>query len=176
MKPECRICFAGCDEDPEELVADLCRCRGSLRYIHASCLRSWFSSKQIGDNGREKHRMIAKIRDNPICSVCDSHFNDRVAICYQWKPMTQWRLYRSVVFFVLKVCVVFAIVKTLFSLINYELFADIATLCSRVPFVVLLLCYLAIFVKFIWYEFVVVNTELSMVVLKARKINSIETK
>ena len=34
----CRVCFCGEEEGP--LLAP-CRCRGSVRYVHASCLNEW---------------------------------------------------------------------------------------------------------------------------------------
>eukprot|EP01062_Namystynia_karyoxenos_P040597 TRINITY_DN2958_c2_g1_i1.p2 TRINITY_DN2958_c2_g1~~TRINITY_DN2958_c2_g1_i1.p2 ORF type:complete len:468 (+),score=105.76 TRINITY_DN2958_c2_g1_i1:76-1479(+) len=54
----CRICYAGADAGP---LRAPCRCRGTMQYVHAECLRRW-------------QRVAAESADHEACSVCGTWF------------------------------------------------------------------------------------------------------
>ena len=56
----CRICHSS--EDNKDLFSP-CHCRGSMAYVHRSCLKSWIAS-----SGRQK------------CEVCGHQWNSRVIV------------------------------------------------------------------------------------------------
>lgn len=41
----CRICFAENNTSENPLIS-VCKCAGSLKYIHLECLRTWLSRKE----------------------------------------------------------------------------------------------------------------------------------
>lgn len=38
----CRICF--CDDNQLDMLSNVCGCRGSLAYVHRSCIKEWILS------------------------------------------------------------------------------------------------------------------------------------
>lgn len=38
----CRICF--CDDNQHDILTNVCGCRGSLAYVHRSCIKEWILS------------------------------------------------------------------------------------------------------------------------------------
>ena len=57
---ECRICYGDASTEP---FVNACKCTGSMKYVHASCIEMWRSSLP---NRQEK------------CDVCKSHYKGRV--------------------------------------------------------------------------------------------------
>lgn len=47
----CWVCFASEDEDREATWVQPCRCRGSTRWVHQTCLQRWIDEKQGGQSG-----------------------------------------------------------------------------------------------------------------------------
>lgn len=41
---QCRICFEETDDEDDPFL-DICKCSGSLKYIHFTCLQRWVQSK-----------------------------------------------------------------------------------------------------------------------------------
>eukprot|EP00928_Gymnodinium_smaydae_P032717 TRINITY_DN23624_c0_g1_i1.p1 TRINITY_DN23624_c0_g1~~TRINITY_DN23624_c0_g1_i1.p1 ORF type:complete len:434 (+),score=104.66 TRINITY_DN23624_c0_g1_i1:103-1404(+) len=75
----CRICFAGDDGDGDgdgagagELVSP-CRCVGSQKYVHVSCLRKWQRSVQLSGSNHPAER-AREIR-HKVCNVCNTPFD-----------------------------------------------------------------------------------------------------
>lgn len=56
---ECRICFEG-----ENLLTDLCKCKGTQGFIHAVCLQRWIRMRQCwncsvcGESFRVENRLV----------------------------------------------------------------------------------------------------------------------
>lgn len=70
-QPICRICFCG-EEDGQSLVSP-CKCQGSQRYVHLSCLRKWQRSVQLD---RSNHPDDTDHEDrHRICNVCKEPFD-----------------------------------------------------------------------------------------------------
>lgn len=42
----CKICLSTADTNKNPLI-NICKCIGSVKYVHLDCLRDWFSSKMI---------------------------------------------------------------------------------------------------------------------------------
>ncbi|GAU92910.1 hypothetical protein RvY_04928 [Ramazzottius varieornatus] len=48
LERTCWVCFAGDDEEPDLKWLRPCRCRGSTKWVHYSCLQRWVDSQQKG--------------------------------------------------------------------------------------------------------------------------------
>eukprot|EP00929_Paragymnodinium_shiwhaense_P065008 TRINITY_DN32635_c0_g2_i2.p1 TRINITY_DN32635_c0_g2~~TRINITY_DN32635_c0_g2_i2.p1 ORF type:complete len:388 (+),score=30.59 TRINITY_DN32635_c0_g2_i2:90-1253(+) len=69
--PTCRICFM--PEDEGQPLISPCKCEGSQKYVHVSCLQQWQRSVQLSGPSREED--FAKERRHLVCQVCMSEFN-----------------------------------------------------------------------------------------------------
>jgi len=45
----CWVCFATDDDDPFSKWVKPCRCKGTTKWVHTSCLQRWFDEKQNGN-------------------------------------------------------------------------------------------------------------------------------
>mmetsp|Transcript_125687 Transcript_125687/g.350124 ORF Transcript_125687/g.350124 Transcript_125687/m.350124 type:complete len:452 (-) Transcript_125687:95-1450(-) len=73
--PICRICFVGAggdDEEGQQLVSP-CRCEGSQKFVHLSCLRRWQRSVQLGGSNHPED--AAREDRHLICNVCKAPFS-----------------------------------------------------------------------------------------------------
>lgn len=70
--PTCRVCFGQETENLEELISP-CKCEGSQKYIHLSCLRRWQRTVQLGSSNHPEDRG-AEDR-HLVCNVCKGTFN-----------------------------------------------------------------------------------------------------
>eukprot|EP00927_Polykrikos_kofoidii_P050417 TRINITY_DN44333_c0_g1_i1.p1 TRINITY_DN44333_c0_g1~~TRINITY_DN44333_c0_g1_i1.p1 ORF type:complete len:496 (-),score=67.72 TRINITY_DN44333_c0_g1_i1:6-1349(-) len=74
-QPICRICFADASDDASQPLVSPCKCQGSQKYVHVTCLRHWQRSVQLDapnhpqDSWREAR--------HEICGVCKSPFDLR---------------------------------------------------------------------------------------------------
>jgi len=64
----CRICHCEADNEIGRLISP-CRCKGTLKYVHQSCLQQWIKSSDC------KH-----------CELCGYHF----AMNTKLKPLSKW--------------------------------------------------------------------------------------
>lgn len=73
--PICRICFAGADNEAgdEGLLVSPCRCEGSQKFVHLSCLRHWQRSVQLGGSNHPEDTV--REDRHQVCNVCKSAFN-----------------------------------------------------------------------------------------------------
>jgi E3 ubiquitin-protein ligase DOA10 len=72
----CRICFSEQMDDDNPLIS-VCKCAGSLKFIHLECLRTWLSRKE-------------NVKTNPFvtsyswkafhCELCKSEYKDRIVM------------------------------------------------------------------------------------------------
>ena len=44
IKNECRICF---DSETQENLISACNCRGSMKYVHRSCMINWLKISKL---------------------------------------------------------------------------------------------------------------------------------
>lgn len=63
--PSCRICFLSEEEANERLISP-CKCNGTCRYIHPSCLREC--------------RKIGPIKNYMTCGLCQTNYKIKVTI------------------------------------------------------------------------------------------------
>lgn len=49
----CWVCFANEADDPSETWVRPCRCRGTTKWVHHSCLQRWVDEKQKGNSATE---------------------------------------------------------------------------------------------------------------------------
>lgn len=70
----CRICFGEEQEDDKNLaLISPCKCEGSQKYIHVSCLRKWQRTVQLaGSNHPEDHDAEDR---HSVCNVCKGTFD-----------------------------------------------------------------------------------------------------
>lgn len=60
---QCWVCFATADDDLTALWVKPCKCRGTTKWVHQSCLQRWVDEKQKGNT-------FAKV----TCSQCGSEY------------------------------------------------------------------------------------------------------
>lgn len=71
--PMCRICFITASDDECSQLVSPCRCEGSQKWVHLSCLRRWQRAVQLdGSNHPEDTQREDRHR---ICNVCKSAFD-----------------------------------------------------------------------------------------------------
>ena len=74
VENQCRICF-DCSHNKENPLACLCKCSGSVRYVHLKCIRRWLDTRL--NISHEGHCTIVKW--TPLtCEICKVHFKYRV--------------------------------------------------------------------------------------------------
>mmetsp|Transcript_154016 Transcript_154016/g.295359 ORF Transcript_154016/g.295359 Transcript_154016/m.295359 type:complete len:430 (+) Transcript_154016:93-1382(+) len=71
-EPTCRICFTSGGTEGQQLVSP-CKCEGSQKWVHLSCLRRWQRSVQLDlpnhpEDTQREHR-------HRICNVCRAEFD-----------------------------------------------------------------------------------------------------
>ena len=49
----CWVCFAGVEDDPTAKWTHPCRCRGSTKWVHESCIQRWVDEKQKGNSSAQ---------------------------------------------------------------------------------------------------------------------------
>lgn len=100
----CRICFDD-DTSTEQLVAP-CKCNGSSKWVHLSCLRRW---RRTCDTrvGRE------------VCDVCCSVYDDDDAFTITWKDHLSMRVKQVSRHPLFPECVMF-VVGVIFSIIAFN--------------------------------------------------------
>lgn len=86
MKPEeqqpCRICLSEeiphvvADENPDPLIA-VCKCNGSMKYIHYQCLKNWLETKQETKTTDFAYSYYWKAL---CCELCKMQFPDAVTL------------------------------------------------------------------------------------------------
>ena len=86
----CRICFG--EEDRESLIAP-CACRGSMKYVHADCLREWLSKTVNSDSRR-------------TCGQCNTNYKLRRGVWAQRRRLLRVLLV-AVAFWVLALFIAF---------------------------------------------------------------------
>ena len=62
----CRICFVDEDEADNPLVT-VCKCSGSMKYIHYNCLKMWLKNKMVAKENNFSYTFNLK---NLECELC----------------------------------------------------------------------------------------------------------
>ena len=81
-KPTCRICYADNNTDENPLICP-CICKGSMKYIHYMCLKSWLNSKieeELSDDSTEKDNTecISYNKNCICCELCKTKYPDYI--------------------------------------------------------------------------------------------------
>lgn len=66
----CRICFEGCNSLDNPLVS-LCKCMGTVKYIHFECLKDWVSKNVVK---REQNNTLFYSYQEPKCEICQKYY------------------------------------------------------------------------------------------------------
>ena len=76
MKRVCRICYLEEDENNlEDPLVQPCKCTGSVKFIHLSCLRKWISTRSCVKIDTTSECCIFLIKP-VICELCKAKFPD----------------------------------------------------------------------------------------------------
>uniref|UniRef100_A0A7E4VY22 RING-CH-type domain-containing protein n=1 Tax=Panagrellus redivivus TaxID=6233 RepID=A0A7E4VY22_PANRE len=70
-EPTCKICFGGESDDP---WMSPCRCSGSIKWVHAACLRKWLS--------------MAPYNQREACSTCKYNYRKH----WRLKALSNWTM------------------------------------------------------------------------------------
>ena len=70
---ECRVCFNQGENITEDLIS-VCDCKGSLKYIHISCLRRWIRSKCDINYKYISPNLFTISITNFYCEICKKNF------------------------------------------------------------------------------------------------------
>ena len=81
-KPTCRICYGDNYNDENPLICP-CTCKGSMKYIHYLCLKSWLNSKieeELSEDETEKENLecITYNRNGICCELCKTKYPDYI--------------------------------------------------------------------------------------------------
>ena len=81
-KPTCRICYGDTYNDENPLICP-CICKGSMKYIHYLCLKSWLNAKieeELSEDETEKDNMecITYNKNSICCELCKTKFPDYI--------------------------------------------------------------------------------------------------
>ena len=81
-KPTCRICYADNNTEENPLICP-CVCKGSMKYIHYMCLKSWLNSKieeELLDDSTENNNKdcISYNKNSICCELCKSKYPDYI--------------------------------------------------------------------------------------------------
>ena len=81
-KPTCRICYGDNYNDENPLICP-CICKGSMKYIHYLCLKSWLNAKieeELSEDETEKDNMecITYNKNSICCELCKTKFPDYI--------------------------------------------------------------------------------------------------
>ena len=81
-KPTCRICYGDNYNDENPLICP-CICKGSMKYIHYLCLKSWLNAKieeELSEDETEKENMecITYNKNSICCELCKTKFPDYI--------------------------------------------------------------------------------------------------
>eukprot|EP00884_Botryococcus_braunii_P022969 jgi/Botrbrau1/9356/Bobra.354_2s0013.1 len=69
--PTCRFCYDRELSGPEGLLVRPCKCKGSLAYVHADCLKKWLQLEYY--RGKELEAI-------KICNLCMTRYNVRMVL------------------------------------------------------------------------------------------------
>ena len=50
LRRSCWVCFATDEDDHSALWVQPCRCRGTAKWVHQTCLQRWVDEKQKGNS------------------------------------------------------------------------------------------------------------------------------
>ena len=81
-KPTCRICYGDNYNDENPLICP-CICKGSMKYIHYLCLKSWLNAKieeELSEDETEKDNMecITYNKNGICCELCKTKYPDYI--------------------------------------------------------------------------------------------------
>lgn len=74
----CRICK---DDESEEQLITPCKCAGSIRYVHNSCLYCWVDSRN------QKNGELCS--DNFVCEICKERYAVIIVKSYELREVVK---------------------------------------------------------------------------------------
>ena len=64
----CRICFSTETSEARPLIS-LCKCMGSMKFVHYSCLKLWLAQKMVASQASQLHAYTWKAFECEICKT-----------------------------------------------------------------------------------------------------------
>ena len=107
--PVCRVCFED-EADTDKLIAP-CRCKGSSKYIHQACLRTWLMTQM-------RERIEAK------CEVCKYLFNVEVKEIKKCDPRTSMKTNPYFICYFCTLLMIIAILVVILMMIIQKKYVD----------------------------------------------------
>lgn len=97
--PQCRFCFEKAKSN--DALITPCKCTGTLKYIHQSCINKWVTEKYAGDSS-----------NNAICEIC----KDKLLVrkIHHYKIIKKKCILTSLMLIVTGVCIGVLIFEVLF--------------------------------------------------------------
>lgn len=72
---QCKVCFCGNSNlNSEDELISVCKCKGSLKYIHISCLEKWIANKSKVEYKYLNQGVFKIILENFHCEICKVNF------------------------------------------------------------------------------------------------------
>jgi len=68
----CKICLVG-NEDEENPLINLCRCSGSMEFIHYTCVKLWMNTK-LNNKENEKKTVLSYNMKSFNCEICKTPY------------------------------------------------------------------------------------------------------
>ncbi len=72
----CRICL--CEDNTDDLqLISICKCAGTMQFIHTSCLKEWIDSKK---KFKRSERVTTYLWKGLTCELCKARFPDLIPL------------------------------------------------------------------------------------------------
>lgn len=82
---QCRICLSEGTEDDQLLCP--CECKGSIKYVHAECMRRWIYLRSLKDSKDTDQPLKAALVSESSCELCKAHLPPFVRLEGQLIPL-----------------------------------------------------------------------------------------
>jgi len=81
-KKICRVCYCGEESPAENPLINPCECKGSMKYIHYECLKSWLDAKiessPLSSIYVKEGIGMSYCTDDLVCELCKAKFPDYI--------------------------------------------------------------------------------------------------
>jgi E3 ubiquitin-protein ligase DOA10 len=74
--PLCRICLCE-DNTAEYQMISICKCAGTMQYIHVNCLKEWIDSKK---KFKKNDNVTTYLWKGLTCELCKTRFPDLIPL------------------------------------------------------------------------------------------------
>ncbi|GBE61199.1 erythrocyte membrane protein [Babesia ovata] len=82
---QCRICLSESTDDDQLLCP--CECKGSIKYVHAECMRRWIHLRALKDSKESEQPLKAALLCDSTCELCKARLPPFVRVKGELVPL-----------------------------------------------------------------------------------------